>query len=146
MDYKRCTNADLMEMANDGDMGAEEELARRQSRKVVSNPPKRANVSAPKAKSKKAKGRMTKAERQANWSPAKKAFVARVRKVMARAQDIMAQLGWEPGAAMSQAWSEEKAGRLQGYKAPSRTKSEEARKLVESKGFKNNPFYGTYPF
>jgi hypothetical protein len=66
---------------------------------------------------------------------------------MSRARDLMEDLGWFPGEAIRQAWSEEKAGKLGSYSPRTRAATpDDVRSAVQAKGFKNNPFGYGYPF
>lgn len=79
-----------------------------------------------------------KIEREAAWSPKRRAHVERSRRVMSYARDLMQQLGWYPGEAIRVAWSDEKAGKLSGYTPRDRAPVPEG--LFEAVRIKNNPF------
>jgi len=79
-----------------------------------------------------------KIEREAAWSPKRRAHVERSRRVMSYARDLMQQLGWYPGEAIRVAWADEKAGKLSGYTPRDRAPVPEG--LFEKVRIKNNPF------
>ena len=142
MDYKRMTSQELKALVASGEYGARLELQRRQARR--NNPDPRMKKDGTPAKRQKGAAR---AAREAKWTDKQKAAYARARKVMSRARDLMEDLGWFPGEAIRQAWSEEKAGKLAAYTPRARVATPDKIKTkVASKGLKNNPFGYGYPF
>lgn len=141
MDYKRMTSQELKALAASGEYGARLELQRRQARR---NPDPRMKKDGTPFKR---QAGAAKAAREAKYTDKQKAAYARARKVMSRARDLMEDLGWYPGEAIRQAWSEEKAGKLAAYAPRTRAATPaEIKAAVSSKGMKNNPFGYGYPF
>lgn len=153
MDYNRMTARSLEIEARLGDNKAKAELSRRamaakRSKMYVESFKKKRSNPAPAAPS---TVRMTKKgvphkiqkgakkiEREAAWSPKRRAHVERSRRVMSYARDLMQQLGWYPGEAIRVAWADEKAGKLSGYTPRDRAPVPEG--LFEAVRIKNNPF------
>ena len=143
MDYKRMTAAELRDLAAQGEYGAALELRRRESRRGgADTKASRTDRYMSEVQNPRPTKGAKKAEREAKWSPKKKAFVERARKVMSYAYDLMADKGWYPGEAIRAAWAAEKSGKLAAYVPKSRGAAPDSVKGL----FKNNPYDYGYPF
>lgn len=117
MSYFNMSKSELQDCADRGDEGARQELARRRIKNnpdVVDAPAK-----APKPKMDwkvyAARAAARKEERRAKWSPAKKARMLIVQRVMNFAQHLIRENSWYPQAALKIAWAAEKDGHLSDY-------------------------------
>jgi hypothetical protein len=117
MSYFSMSKSELEDCAARGDSAARQELARRRIKNnpdVVDAPAK-----APKPKmdwaAYAARAAANKAKRRAKWSPAKKARMLIVQRVMNFAQHLIRENNWYPQAALKIAWAAEKDGHLSDY-------------------------------
>ena len=115
MSYFSMSKTELQDCADRGDAGALQELNRRRTK---NNP----DASQATGKAKKtdwnafaARAAAKKAERRLKWSPAKKARMAIVQRVMNFAQHLIRENNWYPQAALRVAWQAEKNGQLTDY-------------------------------
>ena len=113
MSYFSMSKTELQDCADRGDAGALQELNRRRTKNNPQATGKAKKTTDWKAFA--ARAAVKKAERRRKWSPAKKARMLIVQRVMNFAQHLIRENNWYPQAALSVAWQAEKGGQLTDY-------------------------------